>query len=182
MHQLKVLGVVLGTVGLGILFMSAILPLVKLDQTLVKTGPNIQFDENISYWIDSWTLPPIDAGTPFSIAVEANSPGGLSIVILPSQEGVVVPGSSALLTHVFESTQQTLLVSTIVPLSSEYFISIVSFRNYYTLTITSKWSPFYFLRVFLYLGLVMLSAGFLVIYYGGVKERQERLLKLDTSP
>jgi hypothetical protein len=172
MQRLKAAGLFLVTGGIIILFMSIVLPTIKLTQTLVKNGPSITFDEVITYWIDTWSLPPIDAGTQFSVDMKAKSPGGLSIVILPSKNGEVIPGSTALLIHVFEPTQQTLLVSTTAPMSSEYIVTITCLRNYYTLTINSQWSPFYGLRVLLYLGLLTLPAGLLIIHYTRIKDRQ----------
>ena len=174
---MKAAGFLLSTAGMVIILMSTILPLVKFPQTLLRKGPSVKFDEATTYWIDTWILPPIDAGTPFSVDLEAGSPGGLSIAILPSRGGEVIPGSSPLLTHVFEPTQQTLSASKTAPMSSEYTVFIISVRNNFTLTISSKWSPFYDLRVYLYLGLATLPAGLLIIYYDGTKESKERLIR-----
>jgi hypothetical protein len=150
---------------------------VKLPQTLVKRGPSVELDENTTYWIDTWGLPSIDAGTPFSVDLEAGSPGGISIAILPSRSGEVILGSGPLLTYVFNSTQQRLLASTTAPVSAEYIVFIVCIKNNFTLTINSKWSPFYDLRAYIYFGLGTLPAGLLIIYYDKIKESKERIIQ-----
>lgn len=177
MRRLKVVGLLLTVAGIVTIFMSTVLPLVKLPQTFVKKGPSIKLDETTTYWIDNWVLPPVDAGIPFSVDLEASSLGGLSIVILPSQDSEVIPGSSALVTHVFDTDQQTFSTSTITLISSEYIISIVSIKNNFTLTINSKWSPFYGLKAYLYIGLGTLPAGLLIIHCDRINESKERILR-----
>lgn len=176
MRRLKTLGLLLTISGIVIIFMSIILPLVKLPQTFQKKGPSIKLDETITYWIDTWTLPPIDEGTSFSVNLEGSSPGGLSITIFPSRYGEVIVGSSPLLTRAFTPIQQRLSITKIAPMSSEYTVSIVSIMNNFTLTINSNWSPFYVLRVYLYVGLGALPVGLLIIYYSKIKESRENLI------
>jgi hypothetical protein len=177
MRRLKVIGLLLGIAGIVVIFISAVLPLVKLPQTLVKKGPSVELDEDTYYWIDTWILPPIDAGTPFSVELEANSPGGLSIAIFPSHGGEKILGSSPLLTYIFESDQQALSASMIAQMSSEYTMFIVCIRNNFTLTINSEWSPFYDLRIYLYFGLGSLPAGVLIIYYDSIQKSKERFIR-----
>lgn len=157
--------------------MSTVLPLVKLPQTFVKKGPDVKLNETITYWIDTYVLPPINAGTPFSVDLEGAQPGGLTIAILPSRDGEVIPGSSPLLTDVLDRSQQRLSISTTAPMSSEYTIFIVSMRNNFTLRIKSNWSPFYNLRVNLYFGVGGLLAGLLIIYYDRINEGQKRIIR-----
>ena len=177
MRRLRAVGLLLTVAGIVTIFVSTGLPLVKLPQTFARKGPSIALDERTTYWIDNWVLPPIDAGTPVLVDLEASIPGGLSIVIFPSQGGEVIPGSSALVTHVFDANQQTFSTSVIAMISSEYIISIVSIKNTFTLTINSKWSPFYGLKAYLYLGLGMLPVGLLIIYSDKINESKERILR-----
>lgn len=176
MQRLKAIGFLLVIMGIVIIFISTVLPLVKLPQTFIETGPKVELDEEISYWIDTYILPPIDAGTPFSVDFEGAHPGGLTIAILPSRDGEVIPGSSPLLTDVFDPTRQRLSTSTTAPMSSEYTIFIVSIGNNYTIRINSKWSPFHHFRVYLYFGIGALPAGLLVLYYERMMERQRRII------
>jgi len=177
LRRLKAIGFLLVIVGIIIIFMSTVLTLVKLPQTFVKKGPDVKLNENITYWIDTWILPPIDAGTPFSLELEGAQPGGLTIAILPSRDGEVIPGSSPLLTDLLDRTQKRLSISTTAPISSEYTVFIVSIRNNFTLRINSNWSPFYNLRVNLYFGVGVLLTGLLVIYYDRINEGQKRIIR-----
>lgn len=177
MHRLKAIGFLLVITGIIIIFMSVILPLVKLPQTFVMRGPKVELNEDTTYWIETCILPPIDAGTPFSVDLEGAHPGGLTIAILPSRDGEVIPGSSPLLTSVLDPNQQGLSTSTTAPMSSEYTIFIVSIRNNFTLMINSNWSPFYNLRIYLYFGIGALPAGLLVIYYERILEGQKRVIR-----
>lgn len=177
MRRLKAVGLLLVIAGMVIIFMSIILPSVKLPQTFSKKGPSVKLDENTTYWIDTWILPPIDAGTTFSVDFEGAHPGGLTIAIFPSRDSEVIPGSSPLLTYVLGPDQQRLSTSMIAPMSSEYAVFIVSIRNNFTLKINSNWSPFYDLRVYLYFGIGVLPAGILIIYYETIKEDHERIIR-----
>ena len=177
MRRLMAFGLLLVIVGVVVIFASTVLPFVKLPQTFVKKGPSVKLNENITYWIDTWVLPPIDVGTPVSVDLEGAQPGGLTIAILPSRGSEVIPGSRPLLTDALNSTQQRLAISKIAPVSSEYTVFIVCIRNNFTLKIDSNWSPFYNLRVYLYFGIGALPVGLLVIYYERIKERQERIIR-----
>jgi len=177
MRKLKTVGIFLLIAGLVMVLMSTVLPLVKMPQTFTKSGPSRELNENITYWIDTWVLPPIDAGTPFSLDLEAGSPGGINIAILPSWGGEVILGSGPLLSCAINSTQQALSASAIVQTTSEYLVFIVCTRNNFTLTINSKWSPFYSLRILIYPGLGTLPAGLLILYYDRILENKERLIR-----
>jgi hypothetical protein len=177
MQRLKTFGFLLAISGIVIIFMSTILPTIKLPQTFLKKGPSIKLDENTTYWIDTWILPPITEGTPFSVNLEGSHPGGLGIAILPSRYGEVIAGSSPLLSYVFTPIQQRLSINTIAPMSSEYTVFIGSVMNNFTLTINSNWSPFYVLRVYLYVGLGALPVGLLIIYYSKIKESRENVIR-----
>ena len=62
-------------------------------------------------------------------------------------------------------------------MKSEYFVSVVSIRNNYTLTISSIWSPFDSLRAYLYLGISAIPAGLLIIYYDRIVEKRDRMYR-----
>jgi len=177
MHLLRIFGIFLIVAGVVITFSSTILPFVKIPQTFVKKGPSVKLDETTTYWIDTWVLPPIDAGTPFSVELIGAHPGGLTIAVLPSQDSETIPNSRPLLTNVFNSTQNRLYISTTTSVSSQYTVFIVSIRNNFTLTINSRWSPFYNLRVYLYCGIGAIPAGLLVIYYWKIREERERVIR-----
>jgi hypothetical protein len=177
MRRLRAIGLFLVIAGLVTTLMSTVLPLVKMPQTLVKRGPSVELNENVTYWIDTWILPPIDAGTQVSVDLRARNPGNISIAILPFQGGEVISGSSPLLTYVFDSTRQTFSANAAAPVTSEYLVSIVCIKNNYTLTINSSWSPFYSIRTYIYLGLGALPAGILIIYYDRILENKDRLIR-----
>jgi len=102
----------------------------------------------------------LDAGTPFSVNLEAERSGGLSIVILPFRNGEIISGANPLLAYTFDTDQRIFSISSIILISSEYMVSILSIRNHFTLTINSDWSPFYGLKVFLYFDWVSFQLGY----------------------
>ncbi|MBS7614466.1 hypothetical protein KEJ18_01845 [Candidatus Bathyarchaeota archaeon] len=177
MRKLKAIGILLLVTGFVVILMSTVLPLVKMPQTFIVKGPSKQLTGNISYWIDTWILPPIDIGTSFSINIEANTPGGISIAILPSRGGEIILEAAPLLSCIFNSTQKVFSASTIVQTTSEYLVFVVCVRNNFTLMINSSWSPFYSFRILIYPGLGALPAGILIVYYDRILESKERLIR-----
>lgn len=163
--------------GVIVIFASTILPIVKLPQTYVKKGPSVKLDSSTQYWIDTMVLPNIDKDTLFSVDLVGEHPGGLGITILPFRDGEVIVGATPLINQIFNPDQQRFTASTNTTIFSEYLVSILSIKNNYTLTISSKWSPFDSLKAYTYLGLSALPAGLLIIYYDNILEKRDRLFK-----
>jgi hypothetical protein len=178
MRRLKTLGNLLTITGIIIIFASAIFPLIDLPQTLIRKGPSVKFDENIKYWIDIIGLPNIKRGTRFYLDLKGEDTGGLVITVLPSKNGIVIVGSSPLISYIFGTTQKEYEATPITEIESEYVVSVVSIQNNYTLTISSVWSPFDSYKTYLYPGLFTLPAGLLILYYDNILEKREREEKL----
>lgn len=163
--------------GILIVFSSTVLPLVKLPQTLVKTGPSVPLSASNQYWIDTFIIPTIDNDTLVSITLKGDHAGGLGITIIPYREGAPVVGAMPIINYIFETNQEILLAQAKTSTKSEYFVSVVTIMNSYTLTINSLWSPYDSLRAYLYLGLSMLPAGLLIIYYDRIIEKRDQMIR-----
>lgn len=177
MRRLKGIGTVLLIVGIAVTFMSTAVPYVKVSQTFYEEGPGIKFNENTTYWINIWIIPPIDAGESLFVMVESSRPGGAQITILPSREGEIIAGATPIVRYALAPNQHTYSTVTVVPLTSEYFVFVASFESNFTLLINSRWSPFYDVRTYVYFGLGGVAAGIVILYYDRIKEKQERMLR-----
>jgi hypothetical protein len=107
--------------------------------------------------------------------------GGLGITIIPYQDGAPVVGAMPIINYIFEIDQEILSAQAKTTMRSEYFVSVVTIKNSYTLTINSLWSPFDSLRAYLYLGLSMLPAGLLIIYYDRIIEKRDELIRISLA-
>jgi hypothetical protein len=163
--------------GILVVFSSTILPIVKLPQTFIKKGPSVNLTEYMSYWIDTFILPPIDNDTKVVVTLRGDHSGGLGITIIPFRDSAPVVGALPIINYIENISQQTFTLSSKTTMKSEYFVSVVSIRNNYTLTINSIWSPFDSLRAYLYLGLSAIPAGLLIIYYDRIVEKRDRMFK-----
>jgi hypothetical protein len=163
--------------GILVVFSSTILPIVKLPQTLTKTGPSVNLSQYTSYWIDTFVLPTIDNDTEVTVMLRGDHQGGLGITIISFRDGAAVIGALPIINYIEEPSQQTFTISAKTNMKSDYFVSVVSIRNNYTLTINSVWSPFDSLRPYLYLGISAIPAGLLLIYYDRIVEKRDRMYK-----
>jgi hypothetical protein len=163
--------------GILVLFSSTILPIVKLPQTLTKTGPSVNLTQYMNYWIDTFVLPTIDNDTTVVVTLRGDHAAGLGITIIPYSDGAPIVGALPIVNYIEDPSQQTFTLSSKTTMKSEYFVSVVSIRNNYTLTISSIWSPFDSLRAYLYLGICAIPAGLLIIYYDRIVEKRDRMYK-----
>ena len=176
-RRLRLLGNFLTIMGILVIFSSTILPIVKLPQTLIKTGPSVNLSNYTNYWIDTFVIPTIDNDTDVTITLRGDHQGGLGITIIPFKDGAAVVGALPIINFIEEPSQQTFTISAKTSMMSEYFVSVVSIRNNYTLTINSIWSPFDSLRPYLYFGLSEIPAGLLLIYYDRIVEKRDHMYK-----
>jgi uncharacterized protein YjeT (DUF2065 family) len=174
MRRLRLLGNALTVLGILVVFSSSVLPMVRLPQTLIRTGPNVTPGTVNEYWIDTFILPTIDAETPVLVDLRESARGGLGITIIPYRDGAPVMGAPPLFTHLFDEGESTYSVEAATRIQAEYFVSVFSEMNAYTLTISSVWSPYDSLRPYLYLGLVTIAAGLVLIYYDRILEKRDR--------
>jgi hypothetical protein len=176
-RRLFVLGNILIVIGILVVFSSTVLPLVKLPQTLNMKGPSVALTETTQYWIDTIILPTIDNDTLILLNLKAEHGGGIGISIIPYRDGAPVVGEMPIINYFFEANEETITTQTRTIMRSEYFVSIVSIRNNYILTISSVWSPYDSLRAYLYLGLCMFPAGLLIIHYDRIVEKRDHMFQ-----
>jgi hypothetical protein len=163
--------------GILIVFSSTVLPIVKLPQTLTRKGPSVNLTESQSYWIDTFLLPTIDNDTVIIVTIRGDHPGGLGITVIPFRDGAVVVGALPIINYIENVSQKSFTLSAKTKMMSEYFVSVVSIMNNYTLTIDSIWSPFDSLRTYVYLGISAIPAGLLILYYDNIIEKRDRIYK-----
>jgi len=176
-RKLRVLGNLLIVIGILIVFVSTVLPLVKFPQTMNMKGPSRLLTETIQYWIDTIILPTIENDTVIILNLSAENHGGIGISIIPYRDGAPVVGEMPIINYFFEADEANITTQARTIMRSEYFVSIVSIRNNYTLTISSVWSPYASFRAYLYLGLFTLPAGLLIIYYDRIIEKRDHMFQ-----
>ena len=180
-RRLRLLGNIIAVLGIVIIFFSTLLPIVKMPQTLIVTGPNIPLTAKSTYWIDTFIIPTIDNDTIFSVTLRGNQNGGLGVTIIPYSNGAPLVGAMPLINYMLTPSQNTFTTQVRTTVQAEYFVSVYSQLNNYTLTINSVWSPYNSFRPYLYLGLSMLPAGLLIIYYDRIVEKKEQIIQNSTA-
>lgn len=175
-RKAKAFGVICFTLGLIFLFVGAVMPYYKSPQRLAGSGPNIIFTESRPYWINSYFIPPIDAGQSISLTVLSNRQGTTDVVLAyydASLQNIVGP---PLVDVIFAPDQKGLAVFTRVDRSGPYFLTITSFNSTYTFNIASVWSPFYGMRTLAIYSFLLIPLGIVVIYYDEIVEHRERMV------
>jgi len=171
----KAAGIVLFTLSLIFLFVGTIIPYYKSPQRLEGTGPGIEFTASRPYWINSYFIPPIDAGQPISLTVLSDREGTTTVVLAyydQARQSIVAP---ALVTVIFSPDEKGLAVFTKADRSGPYLLTITSYNSSYTFYLTSVWSPFYILRTLTIYAFGLLPLGLVTIYYDQIVEERERI-------
>ncbi|MGA2790748.1 MAG: hypothetical protein ABSF00_08265 [Candidatus Bathyarchaeia archaeon] len=171
----KAAGIVLFTLSLIFLFVGTIMPYYKSPQRLEGTGPGIEFTASRPYWINSYFIPPIDAGQPISLTVLSDREGTTTVVLAyydQARQSIVAP---ALVTVIFSPDEKGLAVFTKADRSGPYLLTITSYNSSYTFYLTSVWSPFYILRTLTIYAFGLLPLGLVTIYYDQIVEERERI-------
>ena len=145
-RKARTIGLSLLTLGLIFLFLGTIMPYYKSAQRLEGSGPGIEFTASRPYWINSYFIPPIDAGQPISLTVLSDRPGATTVVLAYYDEDLQSIIGPPLVDVIFAPDQKGLVVFTKASRTGPYFLTIDSFNTTFTFYITSKWSPFYKLR------------------------------------
>ena len=177
MRKLKLFGNLLTITGILVVFSSSVLPLVKLPQTLTKTGPSSMTTGVNQYWIDTFIIPSVDEGTTVTVNLVGARAGGLAVTIIPYKDGAPVVGATPVVSYILDETEKTYTVHAKTDISSDLFVSVACIKNNYTITIDSLWSPYNNLRAYTYLGLSTLPAGLLIIYYDRIIEKRDQAIK-----
>jgi len=145
---------------------------------MVSHGPVTPYG-NSSYTISGYFFPPIAKGEKITLNISDYKPGSIIISVFPSSEDSALPAGSPIFSqpNFAGTSSQVVLTSTA---TQPYFMYVTSQnRTPFTLTVSSVWSPFYFLRGYVSEGIFMILLGALgVIYFRGAKRREEEYRKV----
>ena len=153
------------------------MPYYKSSQRLEGSGPNVQFTSSRPYWINSYFIPPIDAGQPIGLTVLSSRPGQLTVILAFYDENLQTIVGPPLVYVIFGPDQKGLVTFTRADRSGPYFLTIDSFNSTFTFYITSKWSPFYSLRTLAVYSFGLIPVGAVIIYYDEITEQREKMIE-----
>jgi Ca2+-dependent lipid-binding protein len=153
------------------------MPYYKSPQRLEGAGPNVEFSASRPYWINSYFIPPIDAGNGISLTVLSDRAGRTDVLLaFYDQDRQTVVGPP-LASAVFAPDQKGLVVFARVERSGPYLLTITSYNSTYTFYVTSVWSPFYGLRNLTIYSFLLIPLGVVLVYYDEIVEKRERMIE-----
>jgi len=176
-RKAKTIGVILCTLGLIFLFVGTVMPYYKSPQRLEGSGPGVEFTASRPYWINSYFIPPIDAGQPISLTVLSDRTGATTVVLAYYDENLQSIVGPPLVDVIFAPDQKGIVAFTRADRSGPYFLTIDSFNSSYTFYITSEWSPFYPLRTLAVYSFGLLPVGIVIVYYDEIAEQREKMIE-----
>jgi len=161
--------------GLIFLYVGIVLPYYKSPQQLNGTGPSIEFTPSRPYWINSYLIPPIDAGQPISLTVLSDREGATTVLLAYYNFNLQSIVGPALINAIFSPYQKGIAVFTKADRSGPYLLTITSYNSSYTFHLTSVWSPFYGLKSLVICAFGILPIGCVMVYYDSIVEQRERM-------
>ena len=176
-RKARALGVILFTLGLIFLFVGTVMPYYKSAQRLEGSGPGIQFTASRPYWINSYFIPPINAGQPIGLTVLSDRAGSTTVILAYYDEKFQSIVGPPLVDVIFAPDQKGLVTFTRADRSGPYFLTIDSFNSTFTFYITSDWSPFYPLRTLAVYSFGLLPVGAVIAYYDEIAEQREKMVE-----
>ena len=179
MHIRKARTVGYSLIALGAFFLviGLMMPYYKSPQHLQGTGPNLDTTTDRPYVIQSYIVPPIDAGQRISLSVLSDKPGSTTVLLAPYNPRDETTSSPILVNAVFARDQKGLAVFTNASRTAPYILMITSYNSSFTFILISVWSPFYELRSFTIYGLATIPFALVIVYYDGVVEKREKMFE-----
>jgi hypothetical protein len=174
-RRARAVGIALFTLGLIFITIAAVMPYYKSPQRLDGTGPGVQFSSDRTYWINSYFIPPIDAGQPIGLSVLSDRAGRTNVVLSYYDENEQTIVGPTIVSVVFAPDQKGLVVFSKVERPGPYMLIITSYNSTYTFYLTSVWSPFYQFRSLAIYAFGLIPFGAVMVYYDGILERRETL-------
>ena len=151
------------------------MPYYKSPQRLEGIGPGVNFTPSRPYWINSYLIPPIDAGQPISLTVLSDREGATTVVLAYFDEALQSIVAPVLVSVIFSPDEKGLSVFTKADRSGPYLLTITSYNSSYTFYLTSVWSPFYGLRNLTIYAFGLLPLGLVMIYYDEIVEKRKQM-------
>ena len=176
-RKAKAIGIILCTLGLIFLFVGTVMPYYKSPQRVEGSGPGIEFTASRPYWINSYFIPPINAGQPISLTVLSNRVGATTVVLAYYDQSLQSIVGPPLVDVIFAPNQKGLVAFTRADRTGPYFLTIDSFNSTFTFYLTSEWSPFYWLRTLAVYSFGLLPVGLVIVYYDQISEQREKMIE-----
>jgi len=153
------------------------MPYYKSPQRLEASGPGISYSASRPYWINSYFIPPIDAGVGISLTVLSDRPGATTVVLAYYDENLESIVGPPIVDVIFAPDQKGLVTFTRADRTGPYFLTINSFNSFFTFYLTSVWSPFYWLRTLAVYSFGLLPVGAVIVIYDGIVEQREKMIE-----
>ena len=160
----KVSLVALG-VSLLVVSVTIVLPLITLPQTERLEGPEMPYG-NSTYAISAYYIPTVPQGSDVRVELSGYAPGSAILTLFPTTQNDVAPAGSPIVR--FESpAAKNVSDSFVSPASQPYGIYVVSYNGTgYQLVISSDWSPYYVVRIYVYpAAFVLIACAILAFYF-----------------
>ena len=168
-------GLVLITLALIFLFVGTVMPYYKSPQRMQGTGPGVNFSSSLPYWINSYFIPPIDAGRPISLSVLSDKAGSTVVLLASFDQSDQIILGPPLVNEAFLPSEKGLVVFTNATIPGPYILQITSYNSSYTFYLSSVWSPFYNFRTLTVYGMGLLPLGVVIVYYDRIIERRDKM-------
>ncbi len=173
----KAVGLIFFTLGLIFLFIGTVLPYYHSPQQIEGSGPGIEFTSSRPYWINSYFIPPIDAGEPIALTVLSDREGATNVVMAYYDENLQSIVGPPVVDVIFAPDQKGLVDFTKADRSGPYLLTITSYNSTYTFHVTSKWSPFYKLKTLAIYAFGLIPVGVIIFYYDHISEQREKMFE-----
>jgi len=151
------------------------MPYYKSPQRIQGSGPGVEFSSSLPYWINTYFIPPIDAGVAINLSVLSDRAGATTVLLAPYDQDRQTIIGPPLVNVVFAASEKGLVVFTDSSRSVPYLLTITSYNSSYTFYLSSVWSRFYALRTMTIYGLGLLPFGAVTFYYDRIVERREKM-------
>ena len=156
----------LAALGASLLLTSAtiVLPLIALPQTERLKGPEMPYGSS-NYAISAYYIPTVPQGSTVRVELSGYVPGAVILTLFPTAQNDVAPAGSPIVR--FESpTAVNVSDSFVSPASQPYGIYVVSYNGTgYLLVVSSDWSPYYVVRIYVYPAAFALIVCAILAYY-----------------
>jgi hypothetical protein len=153
------------------------MPYYKSPQRIEGSGPNVEYGSDRPYAVNSYIVPPIDAGQPISLGVFSDRPGSTVVLLAPFDQDSQTIKGPVMVNVVFDKNQKGLATFASASRTDEYMLVITSYASSYTFYLSSVWSPFYQFRYLATFGFLALPFGAVMVYYDGIVERREKMIE-----
>lgn len=163
--------------GVILIIVGFMMPYYKSPQRLKGAGPGVQFSATTSYWINSYVIPPIDAGQPISLNLLSDKEGATVILLSPYNSKTGRPEGEPLLHRGLSEYERGIVFFAPATKSGPYLLMITSYNSSYTFYLDSVWSPYYEFRASRVFGIVILPFGLAILYYDQIMEKREKMIE-----